>query len=934
VLPLGPFSRRKAMLPFAKEGSQEPMLTVNLLGAPEISIDGRPIEVDTRKAIALLAYLVVEKSATRDTLAALLWAESSEERARATLRRTLSALRGASDAGLIEADRSRVTLVGGVNSDLESLTAELEATTGHDHDPHDVCNRCIPHLRRATALYRGEFLAGFSVKSSPEFEDWVRGVSESTRIRIGATFHRLATALAGNGEYQASIAAVTRWIDLDQLHEPAHRFLMLLHAWAGDRPGAIEAYRSCVAILDQELGVSPLEETTELYEAILDEDLPPAPGAPRRIRVESPPRPDRSDLIDREFELERLRIALEADSGPGRLVAVVGAPWMGKTRLLEELASEAAGRRLVLMGRAFRTEQVLPYGVVSQVLRIALPQIEDLRPGIPQWAMAEIARLLPEIGWAPIGSTPDRFGELRLLEAINIVISALAGSRPLLVVLDDAQWMDTASAAAFSYVARRLSEIPALIVLAARAGDAVPPTLAEMIGEAETVEVRPLTAESLAPLLGGDESVARELRDRTGGVPLLVAEALDSEADIAPVGTGMARYMEARLRDATELGLQILTAAAVLDGICDATLLRATSGRSEEEVVEAVEELVAAGLLREMPETDGLGFTLEALERVTYESTSMVRRRLLHRRAARTMAERGHSRTDARLAAAIAAQYAAAGDPEASDWYRLAGDLGRAVHANDSARQFYEASLALGSSEVANLHLALGELAMAAGDYSRARTELTLAAAHSGADTAGLIEHRTGEVERLLGRFEIAEEHFERSITTHPTPAAVFADWALLAHRTGDADKAMALAAEARSAAEREGEQGQLSRVRNILAVVTTDREEARDHVEEAIRLAGDDPMLRMAALNNKALLLSGSEDTARSIELVLEAIEIAEQTGHRHREAALWNHLADLHHRAGREDDSRDSLTRAVSLFADIDSGEMEPELWLLSRW
>jgi tetratricopeptide (TPR) repeat protein len=122
--------------------------------------------------------------------------------------------------------------------------------------------------------------------------------------------------------------------------------------------------------------------------------------------------------------------------------------------------------------------------------------------------------------------------------------------------------------------------------------------------------------------------------------------------------------------------------------------------------------------------------------------------------------------------------------------------------------------------------------------------------------------------------------------------------------------------------------------VRNILAVVTTDREEALDHVEEAIRLAGDDPMLRMAALNNKALLLSDSADTARSIELVLEAIEIAEHTGHRHREAALWNHLADLHHRAGHEEDSRDSLTRAVSLFADIDSGEMEPELWLLSRW
>jgi hypothetical protein len=66
----------------------------------------------------------------------------------------------------------------------------------------------------------------------------------------------------------------------------------------------------------------------------------------------------------------------------------------------------------------------------------------------------------------------------------------------------------------------------------------------------------------------------------------------------------------------------------------------------------------------------------------------------------------------------------------------------------------------------------------------------------------------------------------------------------------------------------------------------------------------------------------------------VEEAIRIAQRTGHRHREAALWNHLADLHHRAGRENEARDALNRAVSLFADIDSGELEPELWLLTRW
>jgi DNA-binding SARP family transcriptional activator len=896
-------------------------------------MDGRPVVVDTRKAIALLAYLTVEGSASRDSLAALFWADASQDRARATLRRTLSALRAATQADSIAADRNLVTLVGPTRSDLASLDMEIAATADHGHDPRDVCDRCIPHLRTATDLYRGEFLEGFSVKASPEFDDWVRNMSESVRIRMGGAYHRLGTALAAAGDYPGAIGAVTRWIELDPLHEPAHRFLMLLHAWSGDRPGAIQAYRDCVTVLEHELGVAPLEETTELYEAILDEDLPPAPGAPRRVKAQTPPRtPTQPDLIDREQELSLLARSLGQVTDGGRVLSMTGAPWMGKTRLLEEYASDAGRESGVLIGRAFRMEQNLPYGVATQVLTAATPMIEASRELIPQWAIHEVGRLVPGLDDGDDGSTPDRFGELRLLEGIFTVLSTLAAQRPLVVILDDEQWLDQASAALFSYLARRIAAIPVLIVLAARTEDDLLPTVAEMMSAPdETVEVGALSIEHLIPLTNGDEEWARRLLEETGGVPLLVNEAL---ADEGRPSTGMARYMEARLLEVGDLARQILTAAAALNGICDATLLRETSGRTEEEVVEAVEELIAARLLREIPESDGLAFTLDALERVTYEATSMVRRRLLHRRAARALSERGPARSDARLAAAVAGQFQAAGDPEAAQWYHLAGDLSRAVYANESARDFYETALALGDDDVAGARLALAEIAMARGSYGLARRELTLASAHAEPGSIGLIEHRTGEVERLMGRFGDAEAHFERSIPTHPAPAEVLADWALLAHRVGDAAKAVDLADQARAAAEQDGSAAHQSRVRNILAVVTTDEEEALGHADEALRLAGDDDLLRMAALNNKALLRAGDGDPGSAVALVEEAIGIAQRTGHRHREAALWNHLADLHHRAGREAEARDALNRAVSLFADIDSGDLEPELWLLSRW
>jgi DNA-binding SARP family transcriptional activator len=118
-------------------------------------------------------------------------------------------------------------------------------------------------------------LEGFNVRDAYLFEDWARSLGEGLRLEIGEAFNRLGHALAGAGDYSGAIRSVKRWVELDPLHEPAHRLLMLLNSWAGDRPGAIEAYRSLIGILDRELGVPPLEETTELYEAILDEDLPP-----------------------------------------------------------------------------------------------------------------------------------------------------------------------------------------------------------------------------------------------------------------------------------------------------------------------------------------------------------------------------------------------------------------------------------------------------------------------------------------------------------------------------------------------------------------------------------------------------------------------------------------------------------------------------------
>ncbi len=911
-----------------------PVLNVRLLGDPEVDVAGTPLRVDTRKAIAILAYLAVEGVASRDYLTALLWPEAAPDRARATFRRTLSSLRTGIGEEHLESNRDRVALIGPIETDVARFEAEIAATFDHGHDPHDVCRACIPHLTNVLSLYRGDFLEGFAIGDAPEFEDWVRSVGEDLKLRAGEALRRLGMAKAASGDYSGAIGAINRWLTLDLLHEPAHRLRMLLHAWAGDRPGAVAGYRDLVALLSRELGVPPLDETTELYEAILDEDLPPPPGQ-RRLPQPRPAPAESSlpDLIDREVEIDILREALGTATQTGTVVAITGDSWMGKTRLLEELAATAISRgHSVMRGRASRMEESVPYAAVSPVIDQALRLIDEQSIEVPEWVREELGRIMPALSDRHSPPQTDPLGDLRFLEAVKQLMILAASVRPLVLAIDDAQWLDSGSMRLTGFLAARLSVVPILLVLAVRTEESTRKRAAEITSMAgQVVALTPLEADQIEDIAGPEQS--RAIVESTGGVPLLVLEALDADPGAERM-LGVIRYIEDRMAGLSDLARQVLSAAAVLRTSHDAGMLRTASGRSEDEVVRAVEELMSAGLLRELPGDEGIGFALDAAERMVYEGTSLIRRRLLHKRAARVLTELPRAADDARLAAAIAGHHHMAGASDAATWYRRAGDLARNAYATTEARKLYQSAIALDDADSGDLHLSLGELAMADGDYETAMTELRSAESRTDGATLALVEHRIGQVHRLLGRFGLAEESLALAESAHPSPVALYADWALLHHRTGSRNQAVHMAEKALAAAEAGGDERGLSRAEAILAVVETDPASAMGHIDRALELAGDSALDRMGALNTKAKLLGNAGDVDTAIGLVEEAVALALATGHRHREAALRNRLADLHHQAGEDDAAKRALTDAVTLFADVGARDWEPEVWLLSEW
>jgi len=285
-------------------------LHLTLLGGFRASLDGTALTVSTRKAQALVAYLVVppDQAHPRDKLAALLWGDLREDRARANLRQTLFVLRktlGRADPNVLSYEGDGIILRKElVDSDVSSFEGCVAEGTPHA-------------LATATTLYRGDLLAGLAV-AEPLFEDWLLAERERLQELALEALGKLLAHQRATGALEAAVQTARRILATDPLLEVVHRALMRLYADLGRRGDALRQYQECVGVLQRELGVEPEPETRALYQEILRERARArAPEAEPVWEAEVAEnavsrcvdvRPERAMSIERETELALERI--------------------------------------------------------------------------------------------------------------------------------------------------------------------------------------------------------------------------------------------------------------------------------------------------------------------------------------------------------------------------------------------------------------------------------------------------------------------------------------------------------------------------------------------------------------------------------------------------------------------------------------------------
>ncbi|KAA3655589.1 MAG: hypothetical protein DWQ04_33335 [Chloroflexi bacterium] len=310
------------------------MLTIRALGGLTIEVEGQRKRLTARVDEALLVYLIAHPDPIpRDMLTDLLWQNSDPKQASHNFRSSLSRVRRVAGDYLTISRQ----VVGFDHSqphyfDVAHFEKELGSLMPLSEQPHRVDKTIFAQMAAAAELFRGDFLAGFTVRgSSAEFDSWRLLMQERLHTLASGALQQLVRHALYSGQWTSGLQYAAQLVRLDPLNEMAHQLKMQLHLRNRDRSAALKQYATCRQILADELGVEPLRSTQQLAERLRSA----TPGA-HNLPVEPSP------LVGRTAVITTTLTALLAPDT--RLVTLTGIGGIGKTRVALAVARELNGR--------------------------------------------------------------------------------------------------------------------------------------------------------------------------------------------------------------------------------------------------------------------------------------------------------------------------------------------------------------------------------------------------------------------------------------------------------------------------------------------------------------------------------------------------------------------------------------------------------------
>ncbi|HEX3258940.1 MAG TPA: BTAD domain-containing putative transcriptional regulator [Pseudonocardia sp.] len=646
---------------------------LRILGPIEVVVPHGEVVLGGAKERCLLAVLAVHTGevVAEERLVDALWGGSPPRTAVKTLQNYVLRLRRRlKDChGLSIVTRPPGYLLAGSATDVrlaESLVAQARSAAAEGEYA-----TAVARFDAALALWRGPAIAEFADRDFARTE-----AARLDELRASVAEDRVDAVLAA-GRHHEAVADCEQLVAAHPLRERRWTQLMLALYRDGRQGEALAAYRRLRDLLAEQLGVDPGLQAREAEAAILRHDaaLSPRPPAARAAAAASP-------CVGRDKELSTLlAYVADATEGRGRVAFLCGEPGIGKTRLLAELAVEATSRgTLVLPGRCLEGAGALPYHPFVEAIEACLDG------GEPPPA-ADALRLLLHRHRADAPSGPElRPDEVRtrLLDGVARFLVGRAAAMPIVLLLDDLHWADDATVAMLRHTARSTPGRRLLVIGAYRSGEvghALEEALGALRSEAvcSVLRLTGLDRGSLERLMGATAGapVAADLvdavRDETDGNPFFAREVvahlqedgmlrrgpdgrLHAGLPLSAVPEGVRQVIGRRRRRLSEEANRLLDVAAAVEGPFLFAPINAAAEMSDAAGLEALDDVLAAGLVVADGAPDRYDFTHALIRHTVYQELNPSRRLRLHRDLAAALAV---ARDDgARISAAeVATQY-------------------------------------------------------------------------------------------------------------------------------------------------------------------------------------------------------------------------------------------------------------------------------------
>ncbi|MEI7601635.1 MAG: AAA family ATPase [Aestuariivirga sp.] len=635
-------------------------MSIRLLGEIRVQRGMNNVTLPASKRTrALLGYLAATATPQpRQALCDLLW--DGPDDPRAALRWSLTKLRPiVNDDGIerLMSDREHVSLsLGDVQLDVAIANSLLPA------DPGDLE---LSQLEKVFSLLHGEFLDGLDLPSCYRFHHWCLAEREhwsATRRRVLAL---LLDKLGNNPERALPYARAM--VAEDPLSEVSHGSLVALLSKLGRRKDAQDHYDYARSMLRREID-APL--TGDLQPPV----SPQRPSAPNIVKVpnahsDAERRPNLLDLtrehslIGRSGEMREISSSLEAlrSGSPAGSMLFVGEPGIGKSRLLEYATKQATreGARVV-SSRCYEAEAVRPFGCWADALVSLIDATTDSS------VRRDLSVFLPghEVAANDDGSRN------RLFAAVHTLLRSLAVDQPLVMMIDDLQWIDEASSALLHYVLRTSGGPGNMLFIGSARLDEIDENpwckravaALTQTGALKRIMLQPMTADEAAQFFEPGASAGRIAMalKQSGGNPLFLTELAKTDQldNVIPEGD-LDTLISDRIAMLDESERELIVFASATTRDFKPELLGAAMALPVGQLIERIDRLERRGLLKPGNE-DRFDFAHDLIRQTTYRSLSQPRRQLIHRQIARAL--EAAAQRDETLSGELAYHAGAAGD--------------------------------------------------------------------------------------------------------------------------------------------------------------------------------------------------------------------------------------------------------------------------------